>query len=97
MKIILLLKKELFYGFRTEFACPESRALTQSTMRILLALSFCWSCLAAIATELKKQKPLRDRKRLSEVSRIKYHQLLETKQENYVVVVVVHKQIFSRN
>ncbi len=41
----------------------EFRALTQSTMRILLALSFCWSCLAAIATELKKQKPLRERKR----------------------------------
>lgn len=32
--------------------------LTQSTMRILLTLSLCWSCLAAMATELKKQKPL---------------------------------------
>lgn len=34
------------------------RVLTQSTIRILLTLSFCWSCLAAMATELKKQKPL---------------------------------------
>lgn len=34
------------------------RVLTQSMMRILLTLSLLWSCLAAMATELKKQKPL---------------------------------------
>lgn len=33
--------------------------LTQSTMRILLSFPFCCSCLAAMATELKKQNPLR--------------------------------------
>lgn len=37
--------------------------LTQSTMRILPTLSFCWRSLAAIATELKKQKPLRRQER----------------------------------
>lgn len=34
------------------------RRLTQSTMRILLSFPFCCSCLAAMATELKKQNPL---------------------------------------
>lgn len=35
------------------------RGLTQSTMRILLSFPFCCSCLAAMATELKKQNPLK--------------------------------------
>lgn len=36
----------------------QGTGLTQSTMRILLSFPFCCSCLAAMATELKKQNPL---------------------------------------
>lgn len=45
-------------GSRGPGARGPAKVLTQSTMRILLTLSLCWSCLAAMATELKKQKPL---------------------------------------
>lgn len=51
---------------KSELGCPGEaqepaggqERLTQSTMRILLSFPFCCSCLAAMATELKKQNPL---------------------------------------
>lgn len=53
-------------SLKSELGCPGEaqepargqEQLTQSTMRILLSFPFCCSCLAAMATELKKQNPL---------------------------------------
>lgn len=54
----------LCHGVPTAWGSPHPPpwgGLTQSTMRILPTLSFCWSSLAEMATELKKQKPLGER------------------------------------